>query len=609
MLAFKDLLKISPNQAGIIISKYRLNFAHFFCEASKDDLLKSALDEGCDIRTDTEGNSALKYAIDRQSIKCVDTIITFLSKLKDRNRFVRNCRAIRNDFNSLIETSSGCLPIFLESIFVVCGDDLPNLGTPIRALPMLELGISARIDSSVFIKDDPNSQDKLHIEFRSCVIELPVIRGSQASLNMLIALLDCQNTKIFKCKLIKAILEYKWSNIIWVLYLHAALLCANLVLLSFLMTEDWKNNLVIQILYIVELLILAFYEFAQIVDFRKYLTDAWNILDLLMITFGLVWILLTNKKTSGWLYDILCGFVILLSFARGISGFRIFESTRFCVKLIIRSIIRVTPFMVVFSYSTYGFGLVFSKSNMKNDDYSTFDYYWKIPFDLSMGSFDLDRSNVMHYSCFMITSIINAIIMLNLLISILGDAFDEFQVDNAVLGQIEKIEGILEAEKILSWFTKDNKNEYMYMQTCDQISYEKQDGDWGGKVKTVENKISRLSQQIYYNFEHMESLYTLMVKDNHSNTRDSIGKLSARSEQRSETLQEEILKIIREEKASLVTKSEALQAQLLESIRNENASLKEELRNENASLKEELKTINAKFESVKEELKLNIKSK
>ena len=589
MLAFKDLLKISPNQAGIIISKHRLNFAHFFCQDSKDDLLKAALDEGCDIRTDTEGNSALKYAIDRQSIKCVDTIITFLSKLKDRNRFLRNCHAIRNDFNRLMVTSSRCLPIFLESIFVVCGDGLPNLATPIGNLPMLKLGISTRIDPSVFIKIDENSQEKVLIEFRPCVIELPVIRGSQASLDMLNALLECENTKIFRCNIIKTILQDKWSNIIWVLYLHAVLLLVNLGLLSFLMIDDYRDLLGLQIAYIVDIVALTGYELLQLTEFKKYIMDPWNRIDMAMILCGVAWMILTYLEIAGLGYDIVCGFTIILSFIRGISGFRVFEPTRFYVKLILHSISRVVPFMIIFAYSTYGFGVIFSKAKIKNDDYSTFDYYWKMPFDLSMGSFDSDTNYEMHYVCFMITSIINVIIMLNLLISILGDAFDEFQVENVELDQIEKLEGILEVEKMYSRFTQKDESKYIHI--CDKISYERQEDDWQGKVRAFENKITKLSQKIDDEFIKMEGIFDKMAKENdHSHLRHSISKLSSRSEQRSETLQEEILKSIREEKASL-------QAQLLETIRNENVSLKEEL----------TKSINAKFESGNEELKQNLK--
>ena len=65
-----------------------------------------------------------------------------------------------------------------------------------------------------------------------------------------------------------------------------------------------------------------------------------------------------------------------------------------------------------------------------------------------MGSFDSDTSNVLQYTCYILACLINVIIMLNLLISILGDAFEQFQMESVELDKQAMLEGILEIEKL-----------------------------------------------------------------------------------------------------------------------------------------------------------------
>ena len=66
--------------------------------------------------------------------------------------------------------------------------------------------------------------------------------------------------------------------------------------------------------------------------------------------------------------------MILLNFIRGLSGFRLFDMTRFYVQLIIRSVKGVFSFLLIFVYSTIAFGVVFYGSESYKDATSFFDF-------------------------------------------------------------------------------------------------------------------------------------------------------------------------------------------------------------------------------------------
>ena len=61
---------------------------------------------------------------------------------------------------------------------------------------------------------------------------------------------------------------------------------------------------------------------------------------------------------------------------------------------------------------------------------------WKASFELNMGSFNNSVNPDLNFLYFMLASVINVIIILNLLISILGDSYDKFQAEALEIGNL-----------------------------------------------------------------------------------------------------------------------------------------------------------------------------
>jgi hypothetical protein len=150
----------------------------------------------------------------------------------------------------------------------------------------------------------------------------------------------------------------------------------------------------------------------------------------------------------------------------------------------------IFAFLSIFIYSNLAFGVIFSVSGDYNEYTSAFDYFWKMPFDLSMGDFDSSTDKELQYTCFMIASIVNVVILLNLLISILGDSFDKFQVTEAETDRRQMLESILEVELMASWVGKTDEERYIHI--CKDISGDQDEEKREGKILALEKKMDKI---------------------------------------------------------------------------------------------------------------------
>jgi hypothetical protein len=106
---------------------------------------------------------------------------------------------------------------------------------------------------------------------------------------------------------------------------------------------------------------------------------------------------------------------------------------------------------------------------------------WVSSFGLAIGEQgDLmpDTMNIL-YITFLLAVIINVILMLNMIISILGDSFDEFQVLANYYDNREMTEVILEIEQIVSLFKPNEGKKYLHI--CENY-YQEEEKIWEGKV-------------------------------------------------------------------------------------------------------------------------------
>ena len=176
------------------------------------------------------------------------------------------------------------------------------------------------------------------------------------------------------------------------------------------------------------------------------MTLNWNTIDIVRLSFCLVWIYyyFKDEEIPTLVIYLLASFTLL----RGITGFRCFSGTRYYVRLVLDSTANIKDFIFLFFYATFAFGVL---SNLSQDQDITFQSIWINSYYLNLGTYsDIEEINL-SYIIFFFATIINVIIMLNLLISVLGDSFQKFQISAADIDYMEMVDVIKEVETVMIW--------------------------------------------------------------------------------------------------------------------------------------------------------------
>ncbi|OMJ79728.1 hypothetical protein SteCoe_20208 [Stentor coeruleus] len=497
----KNRLTPTPAIAQSVFGDLKINLAHFYSYMNYADLLRETLNNGTEIRLDEEGHSPLFYALNRNSQNAVDCLLNYMIELKNINfeNFLNYTYAMRNEFMILLDNYSSNLPEFLDTIFYTVPNK-PNFAVPKEDLPILHYSDVRSVNSSNFIfdlKDVPEGSEEIPIEFKTLPFAIPYTSGSSASVDLLDSIANCPNKKILQTKFIKVFVRTKWDSLWWFIFLFTILLWVNVVIMSILIVTAYlhfySSPITLDYLWLVSIfvicnLILGIYEALQaIMTGIQYFNSFWNIVDIIRLVLCFSWSVLSFLYSQDQLY-FLTWFMTVLNFFRGLTGFRSFDSTRFYTRLIIRAFVGAMPFIMIFFYSTFAFGVVYFTSLAGHED--NIFKLWQAPYQLNMGDIEaIDQQKPMQYLYFMMASVINVIIMLNLLISILGDSFDSFQVDAEQIDCLEMTELVLELETLMYW-NKD-ANQKSYLQICKNLEVEGT-GEWEGRVKAIFMALERL---------------------------------------------------------------------------------------------------------------------
>jgi hypothetical protein len=207
---------------------------------------------------------------------------------------------------------------------------------------------------------------------------------------------------------------------------------------------------------------LFLYEVIQITtDFYDYWLDVWNILDQLR---GISFTLFCFLEWAGHDNKNVLLIVIIFSWTRGISYFRMFDGTRYMVRLLSEVIKDMKVFFIILFYSTLAFTFIFY---LRNPDNLSFSEFLTISYRLDLGDFDADYTEAFDWVIFFLATVINPLIMLNLLISIMGDTYGKVQETNDIANFQELTEMIIEIEKLMFW--KKGNSQQFYMQSCDYL--------------------------------------------------------------------------------------------------------------------------------------------
>jgi hypothetical protein len=147
-------------------------------------------------------------------------------------------------------------------------------------------------------------------------------------------------------------------------------------------------------------------------------------------------------------------------------------------------------------------------------------------YELDMGAFGTENYDLLDWICFVFASIVNIIIMLNLLISILGDAFSRVSEKADEADATEMLHIIVELETLMVW--KRNSGTRNYLQKVDVLEEKVENKAIEAEVKNLQRYIKLLDQKLINKILDVND----QMKVNKKHTVDEIAKSNLELERR-----------------------------------------------------------------------------
>lgn len=488
-----------PNDCRLLFPNC-VNLNHIYSYLGQYEELDKALRLGCNIRRDALGHSPLFYALKKDSKRCIDVLLQFMIELsRDTNRYqtyIQYNYALRDDLLEVIKLPSNLVFNYIETLFIISKDkDLPNNLKSFKP-PVLITTNHTKIYLEKFqlkcqgIKN-PKKQDYF-VEFRTTPMKINISNGSPQCFKLLLSLSQSKNKKIFTSKLMKIIIDYKMNEFRLLILIITSILWLNLTFMILSMII-YPESLIINACYAFINLLLALHEIIDLFyeGLYIYITSWRNYLDMSSLIISFIWIF--NNIYPNFDSSLLLGFMVLINFIKGLNGFRAFDSTRFYIKLLLSAVIDAFPFLLICAYSTLAFGALYAVS--AESDKPIFYLLWGASYELNLGVFQVKSEFSINYLYFVIASTIDVVMMLNLLISIIGESFKNFKIEAEEIDYKEKLCLILELECI--HLVLRRRKMKGFLQLCEVASQKADEEKLIEKMIDFEVKLDKVSGNVH----------------------------------------------------------------------------------------------------------------
>jgi hypothetical protein len=363
--------------------------------------------------------------------------------------------------------------------------------------------------------------------------------------------------KVFDNEVIKYLIEYKWEFFILKMFLvdflvfilTALLFTANTLRFSTVVADEYDKSYNLQIAYfliLLNLFLCLYFARSEILKLSKsrdvivYFSDGWNILHsavncLMVFTLSKqLYILFNGLDDHDHQVAILSSITMPFLAAELLFYMSGFKSTGSLVRMIIRITKSVKEFSLILFIIMLAFAcsflLLFEENDpvsFEYDGYTTLDRSLMTVFGYLFSTYSLEdlslsKSSVLSQILLCLFLFQVDIILLNLLIAIMGDKYEEVQQNSegeryyALAKLIYNFEGLInEPEKIKNesvWYPK-----WIQILQRDVSDYSNLD-NWMGRVQTMktymDNRIHSLELEIANQFKELKDLIDLINLSN-----------------------------------------------------------------------------------------------
>ncbi|CAG9319878.1 unnamed protein product [Blepharisma stoltei] len=479
-----------------IILPWCVNIMHLFAYIVDIQLVNLSFKGKCKFLTTTSGISPLSIALETQNKELVDLIIKKIAKIIPRDSFVLT--RLENDLPSLNELSTPSLSNLYKYAFLRSKQPgLKYFGILKSDESHVYPSVSYNIDCNNFLDKTNAKKSEEFLIYRVSSFRVNLTMGNVEGIRFLSSLIACTDPSVFEAPIIHTYIITKWQQIQSLMLGHATLYLIFLMILIYYTliaadksTETWSLIL----LGLINTVFLLIEGIEMSMGFQHFINDMWNWSDLARIF--LVFIYLIEAPLWGGEFSrILLALILVFSFQRGLGFFRVFKQTRYMISMISEIVSDMVPFGIVLLFSILAFTFMFivlsGISEAKGFEESLMNSYL-----LVFNAFNTDGYSDIEWISFYVATIVNPLMMFNLLVAIMGDTYERVN-DEMVVADIQAmVSMIIEYETMVFW--RRNSGQRMYLQLCTNVDQDEFALDLGleKKVQTFIKELTSVNTKL-----------------------------------------------------------------------------------------------------------------
>ena len=223
-------------------------------------------------------------------------------------------------------------------------------------------------------------------------------------------------------------------------------------------------------------------------------------------------------------------------------------------------------FIIIITFIVIGFALIFLEFQREDvygrQLYSTYQVLYG---NVADDSFNVSQKLFAALILFLLN-----VVLLNLLISIMGDTYDKVQERRVLTDSTTRLEMILESVVYMRTFQRKEDEKKGYLIYCEpdfsELVEDAEANEWEGKIQLIKKTLKQNEQKIDSTKDEVKELITVMQQNNEEHMRHEMDtlehrmatimeqKMTAILEQKIKAIMEQNLTIIMEEKIANVQK-------------------------------------------------------
>lgn len=426
---------------------------------------------------DKDNKTPLHYLIEQheKDFTSANTLLKYiLDYLEDRSRsffeYQKTIESLTTQFDFIIANAdpkliSRFLDLCYRNTPAAYGSELPPFGEPInKYISSKTPTLVSKAEKICTLGSDP-------IAYYTNMLHLDYSLGSEDMLKKVIFLTGIKHEVVFQHPLMHNFVQYLWNKTLYVRWFMGLLFSALMLMLSVYIGLN-QRILPLEIFIMIVTWVFLANEFLQMKALGvKYITIPWNWVDIIHLALIISYIITRFIDSDDYFGKAwMSTGIIIAGYLRWISYLRVFKTTRHLIEIITSTIKGTRGFMVILGFITLGFSLIFMEfyryRQYQEKGYALhlYETYKLLYADADDSSYSLSEKLLLSLILFLFN-----ILLLNMLISIMGNVFQKVQDQYVMIDSLTRLELILEGlitMKTITIPTRKKDQDKGYLVNC-----------------------------------------------------------------------------------------------------------------------------------------------